>query len=99
MRMTRALMCLIALALSFLNPPALAASEHHGQVTFHGLPVPGATVTATQGNKRLVAITDQQGVYTFMELDDGQWNFQVEMLGFATQRQDIAITADAPSPM
>jgi len=26
------------------------AAEHHGQVTFGGLPVPGATVTAILGN-------------------------------------------------
>src|SRR5690349_2162926 len=39
----------------------LAASEHHGQVQFGGLPVPGATVTATQGDKQFTAITDSQG--------------------------------------
>ena len=27
------------------------ASEYHGQVTFNGLPVPGVTVTATQGKQ------------------------------------------------
>jgi hypothetical protein len=56
------------LALSLFNLCALAASEHHGQVTFGGLPVPGATVTATKGDKRLGAVTDQQGVYTFTDL-------------------------------
>ena len=53
---------LIVLALSLFNLCAFAASEHHGQVTFGGLPVPGATVTATKGDKRLGAVTDQQGV-------------------------------------
>ena len=28
------------------------ASEYHGQVTFGGLPVPGATITATQGDQK-----------------------------------------------
>ena len=27
------------------------------------------------------------------------WKFQVEMLGFATQTQDITIAADTPSPV
>ena len=40
---------------------ALAGAEHHGVVTFGGLPVPGATVTASQGEKRLTAVTDPQG--------------------------------------
>ncbi len=91
--------CLIALALSLLNVAALAASDHHGQVTFGGLPVPGATVSATKDGKQLGAVTDQQGVYTFADLDDGVWTFQVEMFGFATQTQDIAIATDTPSPV
>jgi hypothetical protein len=91
--------CLLALALSAVAPLLFAASEHHGQVTFGGLPVPGVTVTASQGSKHFVAITDQQGAYTFAGLDDGVWKFQVEMLGFAPQTQDIAIAADAPSPV
>jgi len=80
--------------------PALAlASEHHGIVRFAGLPVPGATVTATQGDKKLVAVTDPQGVYTFADLADGVWNLQVEMLCFTTLKMDVAVAPDAPSPM
>jgi hypothetical protein len=89
--------CLLALLVFSLR--VFAAGEHHGQVTFGGLPVPGVTVTASQGGKHFVAITDQQGVYTFAGLDDGVWKFQVEMLGFAPQTQDISIAADTPSPV
>jgi hypothetical protein len=95
----RATLCLFALALSLFNLCGFAASDHHSQVTFGGLPVPGATVTATKGDKRLGAVTDQQGVYTFADLDDGVWTFQVEMFGFATQTQDITITGGTPSPV
>ena len=77
--------CLVVLAISLFGLQTFAASEHHGQVNFGGLPVPGVTVTATQGDKRLVAITDQQGSYTFAALDEGVWMFQVEMQGFETQ--------------
>ena len=88
---------LLALALSFFELLAFAASQHHGQVTFGGLPVPGVTVTATHNDKRFVAITDQQGSYTFAALDEGVWTFQVEMQGFEMQTRETAIGADTPS--
>jgi hypothetical protein len=76
----------------------LAAAEHHGQVKYGGLPVPGATVTATQGDKKQVAVTDSQGVYSFPDLADGVWTIQVEMLCFETLKQDVGIAPEAPSP-
>lgn len=95
----RALVCILVvlLTLSFFDLRAFAAPEYHGQVTFGGLPVPGATVTATQGDKRLVAITNQQGAYSFTDIDDGVWKLQVEMFGFETQTQDVTISADTPA--
>src|ERR1022692_176803 len=83
---------------AYLAPGLVQASEHHGIVRFAGLPVPGATVTATQGDKKLAAITDPQGIYTFAELADGVWNLQVEMLCFATLKNEVAIAPNAPSP-
>jgi hypothetical protein len=77
----------------------LAAAEHHGQVNFNGLPVPGATVTATGSDKKFVAVTDQQGAYSFPDLADGVWTIQVEMLCFATIQQEVAVAPDAPSPV
>jgi len=79
---------LVAAGLIVLN---LVAVEQHGEVTFGGLPVPGATVTATQGNKKITAVTDPQGAYSFPDLADGVWTIQVEMLGFSTVKDDIAI--------
>src|ERR1035437_3239040 len=76
----------------------LAASEHHGVVKFSGLPVPGATITASQGDKKLTAVTDPQGAYTFPDLADGTWTIQVEMLCFTTLKQEVAIAPNAPSP-
>ena len=49
-------------------PHGVAAAEHYGQVTFGTLPVPGATVTAKQGESEFVTITDAQGVYRFSEV-------------------------------
>lgn len=68
---------------------SLVASEQHGEVTFGGLPVPGATVTATQGEKKFTAVTDPQGAYSFPDLADGVWTIQVEMLGFAPVHGEI----------
>ncbi len=89
--------CARCLAIACLAICELAASEHHGQVNFGGLPVPGATVTATQGDKKFTAITDQQGFYSFPDLPDGTWTIQVEMLGFSTMKQDVAVAANAPA--
>src|SRR5580765_2346981 len=86
------------LALALLTANLLTASEHRGVVKFGGLPVPGATITASQGEKKYVAVTDQQGAYTFADLPDGVWNLQVEMLCFATLKQEVAIAPNAPSP-
>ncbi len=97
--MKRALVYMLVgmLALSAFDLRAFAAPEYHGQVTFGGIPVPGATVTATLGDKKLIAITNQQGLYSFTDIDDGVWKFQVEMFGFATQTQDVTVAADTPS--
>jgi hypothetical protein len=78
--------------------PRLAlASEYHGRVTFGGLPVPGATVTATQGSQKVVAVSDQQGSYSFADLADGTWKIQVEMQCFSTIEQAVTITPNAPA--
>ena len=83
-------------ATAYLAGSILAASEHRGQVTFRGLPVPGATITATQDGKKSVAASDQQGFYSFPDLTGGTWTIQVDMFGFATLKQDIAIEPNAP---
>src|SRR5690349_12374562 len=87
----------IALLAAAITLP-LAAVQHQGQVKFGGLPLPGATVTATMGDQKKVAVADQQGVYTFADLAEGTWNFQVEMLCFATIKTEVGVAANAPSP-
>src|ERR1700691_4696219 len=86
---------LLAVALSAAL--CLNASEQHGTVKFGGLPVPGATVTATQGDKKLTVITDPQGAYSFPDLADGSWSIEVDMLCFATIKQDVTVAAGAPA--
>ncbi len=84
---------------SFLAILCLHASEHRGAVKFNNLPVPGATVTATQGDKTVTAITDREGAYRFPDLADGPWKLHVEMLCFVPMHRDIKISSDAaPNP-
>src|SRR5579863_7797609 len=84
---------LLTIALLFIC--ALTAAEHRGKVQFGGLPIPGVTVTATQGERSFTAITDQEGNYSFADLPDGVWNFQIEMLGFGSIKQEVTIAAGA----
>src|SRR5215510_6980712 len=78
----------LCLCVFVFNTLLLVGADHRGQVTFGGVPVPGATVTATQGNQTFVAITDPQGAYLFPGLPDGNWAIQVEMAGFGTLKGD-----------
>jgi hypothetical protein len=72
-------------------------SEYRGQVTFGGLAAPGATVTATQGNQQLVTSTDEQGFYLFPNLTDGRWTIEIQMTGFVTVKQEVAISPNSPA--
>ena len=68
-----------------------AASEYHGQVLFGGIPLPGATVTATQGDKKVSVVTDTQGSYFFPDLADGTWKITVEMRFFKPTDQTVEV--------
>jgi len=67
------------------------ATEYGGVVTGAGVPIPGATVTATHDDKQITTTTDQSGTFHFPNLDDGAWTVRVEMLGFAGQTQEITV--------
>jgi hypothetical protein len=89
---------LLFCAIAWMSGLSLAmASEYHGQVTFSGLPLPGSTVTvtATQGDKTAVAITDSQGFYSFADLADGKWTIAIEMTGFAPVKQEVTVAPNA----
>lgn len=83
-------MCLLA---CLAAPRVASASEHHGQVTFNGLPVPGVVVTATHDGKTLTTVSDADGKYTFADLADGSWKIELKMTGFAPSTQDVTVAA------
>jgi len=84
---------LIAVLLCLSTSAFARASEYFGQITFGGLPVPGATITATQGTKTIRVTSDEGGVFRFDDLPDGQWKIEVKMLCFETIDADVTIAS------
>jgi len=74
------------------------ASEYHGSVITGGLPIPGVTITAAQADKKVVTTTDERGQFAFVELADGTWTLEVEMLGFAKLTREVGVAPAAPPP-
>lgn len=56
-------------------------------------PIPGATVTASQGARTFSTVTDPDGHYGFEPLGPGAWTVTVEMFGFETLKKDIDFSA------
>jgi hypothetical protein len=83
-----------ALAAPFCLKQAVAA-EYYGQVTFGGIPVPGATVTATKGKATLTVTTDERGLYRFADLDEGKWSLEISLQCFAEIHSELTINKDA----
>ncbi len=54
----RATVWLLVFLLAMGQPATLLASDYFGQVTFNGVPVPGATVTATRRDRKASATTN-----------------------------------------
>ncbi len=74
------------------------AFAQSGFVKSGGQPIPGATVTASQGDKTVSTVTDADGHYVFPLLDPGTWTITVEMFGFETLRKDVDF-ASATGPV
>ena len=85
---------MIALA----RPSLLAAGDQDGLVTFNGLPVPGATIIATQNDKKIVVASDAEGRYRLTGLGDGPYAVRVEMLGFAALTRDLVADEQSAAP-
>src|SRR5487761_200893 len=87
----------LLLVIAWLTATSMAmGSEYHGQVTFGGLPLPGATVTATQGAKKITSVTDQRGFFSFPGLTSGAWTMEVQMTGFSTIQQEVVVSSNTP---
>lgn len=75
--------------LALLAAGGLTAAEHRGVVKFGTLPVPGASVTAKQGDKTVTVLTNAEGTYTFLDVADGPLSVKVEMRGFTPVEREV----------
>ena len=82
-------------AVAYVSISVFADSDHTGKVTLTGVSIPGATVTAKQGEKTIGTITDQGGVYRFTGLADGTWTVTVKMVGFDTITREVTLPSSA----
>jgi hypothetical protein len=86
-----------SMALAICAALPAAGSPYRGVVTFGGLPLPGATIEATQGTKTATAVSDQQGAYQFDDLADGDWTIEVVMQCFTTIHAKVTIAPNMPA--
>jgi hypothetical protein len=78
--------------LSLLLLPGLCGSaQHSGGVRSGDQPIPGATISASSGERKIVTTTDESGKYTLTKLGPGTWTIEVEMFGFVTARQQLLV--------
>ena len=97
MQQASRLICKLVCAVAFFAFPMRAlASQFHGQVASRGWPVPGATVTVTQGTKKASTVSDQGGLFVFANLADGPATIEIEMQGFSTIEEKLIVAPGMP---
>ncbi len=75
--------------LALLIPAACLGQS--GVVKSDGLPIPGATVKATQGERILLTVTDANGDFKIDGMGAGTWIVEVDMFGFDHARKEVQI--------
>jgi hypothetical protein len=91
-----AVAAMASLVLAAAAQPASDASDLAGRVVFTGLAVPGATVTASRGERTVSIVADDDGAFRFAGLEDGAWTVRVEMRGFTTVSRDVTLPLIEP---
>ena len=85
------------IAFLFLLASCATSFGQSGFVKSADQPIPGATVTATQGSQTVSTTTDLDGHYAFGALPPGTWAIRIEMFGFETLKKDVDFgTATGP---
>jgi len=87
---------MMSLAAMAQDVPAPRLPDYRGLVTYHGLPVPGATITITEGTKKSIGVTDSQGFYVVTGLTDGPATLAVASTGFENAEQTVNVGLDVP---
>ena len=74
-------------------PVAFAQS---GTVHSGAQPVPGVTIRATQGERALSTISDDNGAFQFSGMMPGMWSIEADLFGFDHFQKDVTV-GDTPS--
>jgi len=88
---------LVLLAVSLPLVFGQSVSAQTGTVKAGGQPIPGASVRATQGERSLVTLTDENGAFRFDGMTPGAWVVEADMFGFEHLRRDVQITSTPPN--
>jgi hypothetical protein len=64
-----------------------------GTVKAGSQPIPGATVRATQGDRSLVTLTDDNGAFHFDGMAPGAWVIEADMFGFDHLRREVQVAS------
>ncbi len=91
--MTKRILTLVFFALGAAAIPStvFGAGPLSGLVSSHGQPIPGATVTITQGDNKYQSLTGDDGRYQFSGIEAGVWQCKVEMFGFAVGQAEVKV--------
>ncbi len=82
-------------AIFWLWVSCLLLQAQSGYIRSNNQPVPGATVTATQGTQKASTVTDADGHF-FLSVETGNWNLQVTMFGFEPLNQVAKLAPGQP---
>lgn len=67
------------------------ADQQRGQVLSNHFPVPGATVTLTQGKVQFSTVTNHDGWYVFPNLAPGAWSIHISLPLFAPVDAQVTV--------
>lgn len=70
-----------------------AEAKQSGSVRAADQFVPGATVTAVQGDTKVTTFTDESGRYV-LDLTPGVWDIQVQVFGFTPVHEQVTVAAE-----
>src|SRR5258706_6476743 len=93
--MTKLLFAGVCLAAVFsqLSLAQTGPVPYTGIVKADGQAIPGATVKATQGDRILLTVTDENGAFRVDGTSAGLWNVEVSMFGFDPVRKEVSVSA------
>ncbi len=78
----------------FIFVGLLSAAPYTGLVRSANQPIPGASVTASRNGKVLTVVTGEAGRFQFPDLSAGEWQIEVQMFGFVSQKGAVIVAAE-----